>query len=166
MWNTKLLDLIWRWIQNFTTLHEINKPYELNWTKINVYHICHTETCDNELSFHESKQTVSAVNAISSDFLCMNFNVNLLGFFPRNIFQAKVFSVFFCVCTCTNLLVLNTEVKKCYLYELSSNGANKPVLVSVLCCTDQQCIFIQINIFELSWVELWDEPHHHHSYPS
>ena len=25
MWNTKLLDLIWRWIQNFATPHEINK---------------------------------------------------------------------------------------------------------------------------------------------
>ena len=35
--------------------------------------ICHTETCDSELSFHESEQTVPAVNAISSDFLCMNF---------------------------------------------------------------------------------------------
>ena len=95
MWNTKLLDLIWRWIQDFTTLHEINKPYELNWTKINVYHICHTETCDSELSFHESKQTVSAVNAISSDFLCMNFNVNLLGFFSPEIFVRQKCLVFF-----------------------------------------------------------------------
>ena len=32
------------------------------------------------------------------------------------------------------------------------------MLVSVLCCTDQQCIFIEINTFELSWVELsWVE---------
>ena len=98
MWNTKLLDLIWRWIQNFITPHEINKPYEFNWTKNKcLSYICHTETCDSELSFHESGQTVPAVNAISSDFLCMNFNVNILFFFHRNICQAKVFSVF-CVC--------------------------------------------------------------------
>ena len=38
-------------------------------------------------------------------------------FIPRNICQAKVLSVL-CVCvrTCTNLLVLNTEVKKCYVF--------------------------------------------------
>ena len=148
------LDLIWRWIQNFTTPHEINKPYEFNWTKNKCLScICYTETCDSELSFHESKQTVPAVNAISSDFLCKNFNVILLFFFPE-IFVRQKCLVFLCVCTCTNLLVLNTEVKKCYVYELNSNGANKPVLVSVLCCTDQQCIFIEINTFELSWVEL------------
>ena len=52
----------------------------------------HIETCDNELSFHESKQTVPAVNAISTDFLCMNFNVKKDGlFFSRNICQALVF---------------------------------------------------------------------------
>ena len=74
MWNNKLLDLIWRWIQNFTTPHEIKNPYEFNWTKNkSLSCICHTETCDSELSFHESEQTVPAVNAISSDFLCMNF---------------------------------------------------------------------------------------------
>ena len=40
--------------------------------------------------------------------------------------------MFLCVCTCTNLLVLNTEVKISYVHEPSSNGASKPVLVSVL----------------------------------
>ena len=66
--------LIWRWIQHFTTPHEINKRHEFNWTKNKCLScICHTETCDSELSFHESEQTVPAVNAISSDFLCMNF---------------------------------------------------------------------------------------------
>ena len=75
--------------------------------------ICHTETCDSELSFHESEQTVPAVNAISSDFLCIIFLCESFGvFFPRNICQAKVLRVFLCVCTCTNLLVLNTEVKR------------------------------------------------------
>ena len=74
MWNNKLLDLIWRWIQNCTTPHEINKPYDFNWTKKKCLScFCHSETCDSELSFHESEQTVPEVNAISSDFLCMNF---------------------------------------------------------------------------------------------
>ena len=51
-----------------------NKPYAFNWTKNKCLScICHIETCDSELSFHESEQTVPAVNAISSDFLCINF---------------------------------------------------------------------------------------------
>ena len=155
MWNNKLLDLTWRWIQNFTTPHEINKPYEFNWTKkINVCHVSAILKHVTELSFHESEQTVPAVNAISSDFLCMNFLCESFGFFPPEIFvRQKCFVFFFCVCTCTNLLVLNTEVKECYVHELNSNGAIKPVLVSVLYCTDQQCIFMEINTFELSWVE-------------
>ena len=43
MWNNKLLDLIWRWIQNFTTPHEINKPYDFNWTKNKCLScVCHS----------------------------------------------------------------------------------------------------------------------------
>ena len=56
--------------------------------------ICHTEICDSELSFHESKQTLPVVNAISSDFLCVNFNVKK-DVFSRNICLAQVFSGFF-----------------------------------------------------------------------
>ena len=60
--------------------------------------ICHTETCDSELSFHESEQTVPEVNAISSDFLCMNFiNVNLLAFFPEIFVRQKCLVFFLCV---------------------------------------------------------------------
>ena len=78
---------------------EINKPYELNWTNINVYHVsAMLKYVTMSFLFHESKQTVHAVNAIS-DFLCMNFDVKKDDlFFPRNICQAQVFSVFFCVC--------------------------------------------------------------------
>ena len=126
------------------------------WVKLNknkcLSCICHIVTCDSELSFHESKQTVPAVNAISSDFLSMNFNLKKDGLcFSQKYLSGKslVFFVWAHV-----LLVLTTEVKKCYVYELNSNGANKPVLVSVLCCTDKQCIFIEINTFESSWVEL------------
>ena len=71
--NTKLLDLIWRWTQNFATPREINKPYELNWTKINVCHVSAILKHDSELSFHESKQTVPAMNAITSDFFMYEF---------------------------------------------------------------------------------------------
>ena len=39
----------------------------------------HTEICDSDLSFHENKQIVLAVNAISSNFVCMNFNVKKDG---------------------------------------------------------------------------------------
>ena len=116
-------DLIWRWIQNFTTSQEINKPYEFNWTKNKCLScICHTETCDSKLSFHESEQTaVPEVNVISSDFLCMNFLMWIFCFvFPEIFVRQKClaffFSFFLCVCTCTNLLVLNTEVKKNVTY--------------------------------------------------
>ena len=54
-------------------------------------------------------------------------------FFPRNICQAQLFIVFF-GCTCTNQLVLNRNVEKSCLYELSSTGPNKPVWVSALFC--------------------------------
>ena len=99
MWNDKLLDSIWRWMHNFTTSHEISRSYEFNWTKNKCLScICHTETCDSELSFHESEQAVPEVNVISSEFLCMIFLMWIFCFvFPRNICQAKVLSVLLCV---------------------------------------------------------------------
>ena len=76
-------------------------------------------------------------------------------FFFRNICQAKVVSVM-CVCTCTNLLVLKTEVKNVmYL--------NSIAMGQIYQCWCQSyavliCLFIEINTFELSWVELsWVE---------
>ena len=77
---------------------EFYKPYEFNWTKNKCLScICHTETCDSELSFHESEQTVPEVNAISSDFFMYEFLMWIFCFFPRNICQAKMLSVFVCV---------------------------------------------------------------------
>ena len=102
MWNNKLLDLIWRWIQNFTTPHEINKAYDFNWTKNKCLScFCHSETCDSELSFHESKQPVPEVNAISSDFLCMNFWCESFVLFPEIFVRQKC--LVFCVCVCVHM---------------------------------------------------------------
>ena len=152
MWSTKLLGLVWTWTQKYATPHEINKHYELNWTNINVYHVSAMLKYVT-VSFRSMKASrlYPQWMQFPQTFLCMNFNVKkYVSFFPRNICQAQVFGVFVCVCTCTNLLLLNTEVNN-DAYELSSNGAHEPVLVSGIRCTDQQCLFIEINTFELSW---------------
>ena len=144
-------ECISRWTQKYANPHESNKPYELNWTNIDVNHVSAVLKYVT-VSFRSVKTSRLYLlwKQISSDFLYINFNVKKDDF-PRNICQSYVFKVF-CVFICTNLLVLNTEVKS-YVYELSRDGANKPVLVSVLFYTDQQCIFTEI-INPLSWVEL------------
>ena len=68
-------------------------------------------------------------------FLCINFNVKNKIFTHKYLSGTRVQC--FCMCICTNLL-LNTEIKS-YVYELSSNGANKSVPASVLSCTDKYC---------------------------
>ena len=67
--------------------------------KINVCHVSAILKHVTELSFRESEQTVPAMNAISSDFLCMNFLCESFGFFPPEIFVRQKCFVFLCVCT-------------------------------------------------------------------
>ena len=159
MWKNKLLDLIWRLIQIFTTPHEINKPSELNWKK--RINICHVSPILKHVTVSFRSMKASRLHLqwmqFPQTFYVWIFNVNLLVFF-QEIFVRQKCLVFFCACARV-LLVLTWQPvgvklrgKKCYVYELNSNGANKPVLVSFLCCTDQQCIFMEINTFELSWV--------------
>ena len=59
-----------------------------------------------------------------------------------------------CVCTCTNQLVLSTEVTRL-------NFLNSIVMGQIHQCgfqshvaIDRYCIFLEINTFELNWVEL------------
>ena len=73
------------------------------------------------------------------------------GFFPQKYLSGKSASCFFFVCAHVLTCWCWTQrSKECYVHELNSNGANKPVLVSVPYCTYQQCIFMEINTF---WVE-------------
>ena len=45
--------------------------------------------CDSELLFIENNQTLPIVNAISSDFLCVNFNVKKDDFCPEIFVRYK-----------------------------------------------------------------------------
>ena len=96
-----------------TEFRNSSRDYQALWVELNQHkclsYICYTEICDSELSFHESKQTVPAMNAISSDFYEWILMWKKM-YFPE-IFVRHKCLVFFCVCTCTDLLVLNTEVK-------------------------------------------------------
>ena len=98
--------------------------------------------CDSELSFIESKQTVPALNAIISDFFSRFLIWKKMLCFLAEIFVKRKCLVFFeCVPMYLSVGVKHRG-KKSYVYELSSNGANKPVLVSV----------------ELSWVWMRTKP--------
>ena len=60
----------------------------------------------------------------------------------------------FCVCTCTNQLVLSTEVTRLnFLNSIVMGQINQCGFQSHV-AIDRYCIFLEINTFELSWVEL------------
>ena len=111
MWSTKLLYSIWRWTQKYATPHETNKPYELKWTNINVYDVSAMLKYVT-VSFH-------SMNTNRLYLLWMQFPQTFYVWILmwKNIFSPEIFVrhkclLFLCVCTCTNLLVLNTEVKQ------------------------------------------------------
>ena len=95
MWNNKLLDLIWRWIQNFTTPHKINKPYEFNWTK----NVCHVFAVLKHVtvSFRSMKASRLYLQWMQflQTFYVWIFIVNLLGFFSPEVFVRQKCLVFF-----------------------------------------------------------------------
>ena len=65
-----------------------------------------------------------------------------------------MFCVCFCVCTCTNQLVLSTEVTRLnFLNSIVMGQINQCGFQSHV-AIDRYCIFLEINTFELSWVEL------------
>ena len=60
-----------------------------------------------------------------------------------------------CVCTCTNQLVLRTEVTRLnFLNSIVMGQINQCGFQSHV-AIDRYCIFLEINTFELSWVEVW-----------
>ena len=72
--------------------------------------------------------------------------------FSWHICQALCF-VCFCVCTCTNQLVLSTEVTRLnFLNSIVMGQINQCGFQSHV-AIDRYCIFLEINTFELSWVE-------------
>ena len=85
--------------------------------------------------------------------LCLQFTcVKRCLFFSWNICQALCF-VCFCVCTCTNQLVLSTEVTRLnFLNSIVMGQINQCGFQSHV-AIDRYCIFLEINTFELSWVE-------------
>ena len=99
MWNTKLLDLIWKWTQNCATPHEINKPYELNWTKI---HVCHVSAILKHVtvsfrSMKASRLYLQWMQSPQTFYVWILMWKDGLFVFPRNICQASVLCFFVCV---------------------------------------------------------------------
>ena len=84
----------------------LTSPMRLIEQKINVCHVSailkHVTVSFRSMQWMQFPQT----------FYALIFNVNLLVFFPQKYLSGKSASCFLCVCTCTNLLVLNTEVKR------------------------------------------------------
>ena len=71
-------------------------------------------------------------------------------FFPEILVRHYVL----CVCTCTNQLVLSTEVTRLnFLNSIVMGQINQCGFQSHV-AIDPYCIFLEINTFELSWVEL------------
>ena len=71
-------------------------------------------------------------------------------FFPEILVRHYVL----CVCTCTNQLVLSTEVTRLnFLNSIVMGQINQCGFQSHV-AIDRYCIFLEINTFELSWVEL------------
>ena len=71
-------------------------------------------------------------------------------FFPEILVRHYVL----CVCTCTNQLVLSTEVTRLnFLNSIVMGQINRCGFQSHV-AIDRYCIFLEINTFELSWVEL------------
>ena len=82
------------------------------------------------------------------------FNVNRLFCFFLEIFVRQKCLVFFCVCTCTNLLVLNTEVKNVmYMNSIAMGQINQCWFQSYVVMINNVYLY-KINTFELSWVEI------------
>ena len=98
-------------------LMRLTSPMSLIEQKINV---CHVSAILKHVtvSFRSMKASRPYLQWMQfpQTFYAWIFNVNLLGFFPQKYLSGKSASCFFCffvcVCTCTNLLVLNTEVKR------------------------------------------------------
>ena len=76
-----------------------------------------------------------------------------ISFFLKYL-SGTMFCVCFCVCTCTNQLVLSTEVTRLnFLNSIIMGQINQCGFQSHV-AIDRYCIFLEINTFELSWVEL------------
>ena len=68
--------------------------------------------------------------------------------------SGTIFYVCFCVCTWTNQLVSSTEVTRLnFLNPIVMGQINQCGFQSHV-AIDRYCIFLEINTFELSWVEL------------
>ena len=71
-------------------------------------------------------------------------------FFPEILVRHYVL----CVCTCTNQLVLSTEVTRLnFLNSIVMGQINQCGFQSHV-AINRYCIFLEINTFELSWVEM------------
>ena len=77
-------NITWFDLKNLATPLEINKPYELNWTNINVYHVSAIlKYVTVSFRFMKASRLYLQWMQFPQTFLCMNFNVKKDLFFSQ-----------------------------------------------------------------------------------